>query len=163
MGAAGGPYTVRRRGGRPWLAWLIILIVIGLIVWLIVAYAGSNQAAQSPLAGSSPVSAPITDLAAIVGAENRQALVGHTVSLSNVMVGDVVDNQAFWVTSKGGQIFVQNPNPQRVRRGDIISIGGKLEKTPDNPQQAWNVDPATAHMISEEGVYLLAGDVGGRS
>lgn len=160
-----GPYA-GRRSGRPWLAWLIILIIIGFIIWLIVAYAAAgagNRGAQPGPGGAGPVPAPITDLAAIVGATNRHALAGRTVSLTDVTVADVAGDQGFWVGNDGRELFVRSPNLQRVNRGETINVGGTLEHVPKDPQQAWNIDPTTARMVSEEGVYLLAGSIGAGS
>ncbi len=161
MSTPGGPYAGRGRTGRPWLAWLIILIIIGFIVWLIVAYAGANRAATTPPTGAYPAAQePINDLAAIAGAQNKQALVDRPVSLSGVTVGNLVGERGFWVESAGRQLFVQSPNPQ-VKQGDKVDVSGTLQTVPDNVRQSWNVDEATARALSEEGVYLQASNIRG--
>jgi uncharacterized membrane protein YhdT len=66
MTTPGGPYSDRTtRGGRPWLTWVIILVVILLVIWLVTAYArASHEAVQNQGVGA----APATAIAALVAA-----------------------------------------------------------------------------------------------
>jgi hypothetical protein len=162
MSTPGGPYSDRRRTGRPWLAWLVILIVIGFIIWLIAAFAGGRgRETATPTTGAYPAAQePVTNMAAIANAQDKEALVDRPVSLSGVTVANRVGDRGFFIESEGRRLFVQTPNPQ-VNEGDRVDVSGTLQSVPDNVQQSWTVDQETARALSDQGVYVQATKVQG--
>lgn len=123
---------IKKKSASPWWLWLIAgLLLLGLIWWLVAGRSGDaddstpataetevqetvtapTPAAERPIrpASADPASAdaegPITDLATVLNAEDRRALIGREFQLSDVRVLNVVGDRTFWVGEGDKRVF----------------------------------------------------------
>ncbi len=103
---------VEKKGGTPWWAWLLgLLVLIGLVLLLIELFdaepdddlsaADLDEQVEEDVPADVPVTGAITSLAMILDAPDREALAGRVVDLSGVRVTGVVGDSTFYVTSAG--------------------------------------------------------------
>lgn len=147
---------IEKKGGSLWWLWaLIALLILGALIWFLVARNDNDppvraaqttavdQSAmadsQTPGAMAAPTGAdagPITELATITDSSDG-SLVGRDVKLSNVPVGDVPGDASFWINGADGKHVyvvlheVATPNTAmegrvNVDKGDKVDVVGTL-------------------------------------
>jgi hypothetical protein len=120
-----------------------------------------DQPAVGTAGRDSRVLAPLTRLSDVLTAN----AVGRRASLENVLVRHQTGQSTFWVgepdhdlvfvvldETAGGRTRAPDP-------GTRVTLAGTVEPVPDDPSRAWAVDPVTARMVRERGVYLHATEV----
>lgn len=108
----------------------------------------------------------LTDMAAIVDAPQRMALVGRLADLTALPVQRVISERAFWVGETPGDrmlavldpAFVAGSQDGRVvvRTGNLLSLGGQIESLPSTTQlqRQWGLTPEEAQTLQGQEVYL---------
>ncbi len=158
-----GPNDILRPN-RPTLAWIVILIVIGLVVWMFFAFAGTNRAVSqnppAPAGVAPPVNpagaedTPVADVAAVLGAHDRRKLAGQAVQFTNVALQQVIDPHAFWVSQGENRILVETEQPTNVRAGQTVSISGVIEPAPPDAAHRLGINAKEASALQAEGIYV---------
>jgi hypothetical protein len=174
-----------QRKGVPWWAWLLLAILaIVLIWWAVEAFSGDDAdeemappATDAAVVDTAPVAAPgspdgaagerITDIGALLDAEDPTALVGREVRLEDVRVLEMVGDATFWVgRGANDRMFVildeQIPSPPpdvegrvNVNAGQTVDIMGAVRASGDLP--GGGVLDQTGRTAAGEGpVYIWA-------
>ncbi len=141
--------SVPGRGPRRF-AWILFAIVIGAIVWILIAGIGNthrvtanqprqtvNQPQVQPAPGrnSQPASAgasqstPVTDLPALLNG-NQEQMVGRTAELKSVKVLQNVGRSAFWIGTNNSEKLLVVPADNNL--GDYSNAGEKNENPSSN-------------------------------
>lgn len=146
------------RKGVPWWAWLLLAILaVVLVWWAIAALSGDDvddevltPAGDAAVVDTAPVGPAtpgeaVTDIGALLDAENPTALVGREVRLEDVRVLEMVGDATFWVgRGADDRMFVildeQIPSPPpdvegrvNVNAGQTVDIVGSVRAAGDLP------------------------------
>lgn len=173
-----------QRKGAPWWVWLLLAILAILLLWWAVqAFTGDDAEVEPPVAGAVVEDAPpvspdgtageaagqdaITDIGALLDAENPTALVGREVRLEDVRVLEMVGDATFWIgRGAGDRMFVildeQIPSPPpgvegrvNVNAGQTVDLVGAVRASGDLP--GGEVLDRTGRTAAGEGpVYIWA-------
>lgn len=147
-----------QKKGMPWWVWLIAALVAVAVIWWAVAEFGGDDTETAgadvavvetdPAAPAAPAPTPdatLTDIAAILDAEDPTALIGREVRLDGVQVLEMVGDATFWVgRSADERAFVildeQIPSPPpevegrvNVNAGQTVDIVGSIRAGGDLP------------------------------
>lgn len=134
----------------------IVLLILGFVALAL---------AQNPPAARNGQSANVLNQL-LQG--NGRRMVSQPITLSNVAVQDITQNDVVWVgTSRDSSVLVMlqpsvNPrdaegNPKPIAAGDHVRITGHVLRAP-SPQilQGWGVSPAEAARVQRQGVVVQA-------
>lgn len=147
-----------QKKGAPWWVWLIAALVAVAVIWWAVAEFGGDDTETAavdvavvetepaaPVAPAPTPDAAITDIAAILDAEDPTALIGREVRLEGVQVLEMVGDATFWVgRGADARAFVildeQIPSPPpevegrvNVNAGQTVDIVGAVRGGGDLP------------------------------
>ena len=177
-----GPTVDPRR--RPWIAWIVVLAIVIVVVWLITAYAnrGTSTTAEA-VPGAAPANGAAADGAAADGRTadghangtadrdtvtdlsllargDKKELEGKKVRLTGVNVESVAGKEGFWISSPDGQrVFVKSKDTRNVSQGKTVNITGKLDQVPDEIPHDWGVHGDQADSMKQLGLYIDADKV----
>jgi hypothetical protein len=158
------------------VAWVIVLLVVGVVVWLISAYSGGRtETAEGTVApgmatpgangaadganGANGADVPITDPSQFANVENTgESYVGRDVELTSVQVADAAGRSGFWIDAGGQHVFVRSDKAQ-FRSGQVVSVKGEIKRLPDDWQTEWNLPAAQASRFGPAGIYIDADEV----
>lgn len=108
---------------------------------------------------------PLTDLSAIISAQNKQSLVGRRVQLDDVKVQKVIGERGFWLGEADNRMFARLD--QRLNQGsaewDVVikdgqtrTLTGELRELPSMDEiRGWGlVSEADAKTLQDRGYYI---------
>jgi hypothetical protein len=151
------PERRRRTAVRLGIPVLIVGVLTLVALWRI-APPPPAEPAVGTAGRESRVLEPLTRLSDVLTAN----AVGRRASLEDVPVRHQTGRSTFWVGGPDHDlVFVVLDEPARGRArvpdpGTRVTLAGAVEPVPDDPSRAWAVDPITARMVRERGVYLRA-------
>lgn len=173
------------RKGVPWWAWLLLAILAAVLVWWAIAAFGGDDADDEvltpagdaavvdtapvlpPTSGEGAAGEAVTDIGALLDAENPTALVGREVRLEDVRVLEMVGDATFWVgRGADDRMFVildeQIPSPPpdvegrvNVNAGQTVDIVGSVRAAGDLPGGDV-LDQTGRDAVGEGPVYIWA-------
>jgi hypothetical protein len=122
---------------------------------------------------SGPKAAAVADVAAIVGAGNKFALVGKSASFTRAKVQHVAGARSFWLgDDKAHRVFVvvdavsldNAVTGGPLHDGDVVDVTGTVKRVPGSKGQVkvtdWGrLDDQDAQALSDRDVYVYASHV----
>lgn len=161
------PIERKEGGGVPWWAWLLGLLVLGLLAYMLlrgndhsdeVAAVDTTTAQATPPDGLAAAGA-ITTLDTVYVTADRSSLVGRQVRLTDVVVPELTGDSTFVVASQ------QDPSQKvlialegvrekeegsstgddgryEVNKGDTLDLEGTLSEMTPEQARAWKVSSA---------------------
>ena len=125
---------VERKSGNNWIWWLLGLIVLGLLLWWLLAGRGDDDADLEPVTATAvePLPAPAEPMPAAEGATlaailaNPAQYVGTEFS-GQVQVVEVPTDRGFWIEQDGTRMYaliVDGPaeQPLDINPGQMVQI-----------------------------------------
>lgn len=105
----------------------------------------------------------INQLSTILSASDPTVFASQKVELRDVPIGRVLNGRVILIgTNMSHQLLLRLPEPMpKLRPGQRIDVSGTLDQMPVrlnawNPNEAWNLDPATRNLIRNQRVFLNA-------
>jgi hypothetical protein len=169
---------VEKKGGTPWLWWVLGLILLVGAIWLLAELFDTGEVDMAAVEPTAPaavepdVTAPITTLETILAAENTDQLVGREVQLSGVTASQVTGDSTYWVHGPDAEarVFVvltglgeSEPGPGtgedgrfNVDEGETMTVEGVIQPVEPSAPEAWGVTDTEAQEIAANRVYVRA-------
>ena len=175
----------KKSGGSIW-PWIIGLLLLAGLIWLLFELLGNDD--DVDLAEEDTVemiedddratAGVITSMATLTSMQDKSALIGREVDLSNLRVESVVGDSSFFaVPSEGGnqrllvvlQGLGETGDPANapvgadgeynVDVGDMVDVEGTIEQFTDEVGQQSGVTGADAERALSDGIYLNANEL----
>ena len=175
---------VEKKGGTPWWLWLLGLLLLVGLIWLVAGLL-DNDPEGVEVVDVDPVetyeepsnvtpaatTGMITSIATILDAEDKTALAGRQVQLSNLRVTEVIGDSTFYVTPENAptdrRLFVALdeviPAPPEsvegrydVTQGQVVTLHGTLRALQRTDPGVWGITSQEAQRMMDDEIYLRA-------
>ncbi len=169
---------VEKDKGTPWWLWLLLLLLVVGAIWVLLALLDDEPdddvvaVAPQEQVETVPVAGVITDIGAILNAEDPASLVGRRVELDNLEVQALSGDSTFYVSSEepgsaDGRILAVledlgesqlgaagSDGRYNVDPNDMITATGTVASLGSNSPDTWGLSGTDAQELSDRQVYL---------